>query len=589
MPSSAAERAAARRLAGPALPDIVFLALLVVLVLGAAVPLTQSDGDLFAHLRLGRLILESGALPRTGQLGLLSTGVAVVPTAWLSEVGFALAERVGGWSGVVLLAATMIALAHALVAGLLRRAPIPMSWVLLGVGGSLVLGASHWLARPHLVSLLGSAGVVRILEAPVPRRWAGLVPVMLLWANAHAGFVFGLALIAAYVVGEGCEAWAHGMGPDVRRRVLHRTGWGALAALATLLNPSGVALHRAVWASLTDPAVTATMDEALAPAFRSPSDLAFLAGLLLLLSALGRRRASPMARGAQLVVLGSVAAALLSGRHIALFAVTGWPLAIRALAPRGAGRWAARLRLDDRRRLGGHWAGVGLVLGTALFFAVRGSRPALIDPVRFPVAGVAALDAEVPTTARGSLRLFTTWRWGGFVAWAVPGARAFVDPLTFTAADVDAYGRILKVEARWAGTLDDWGIDVALVPTAGRLAQALRTHPDWTCRRIDAVATLCRRADQGSARTNASTGITVAVGSSSCGTCPSAANRTTRLPAMSRAKRAASPGGMSRSRSPQRISVGVRRARSASVSPRDPTPRNLARSASRLPSRTAIA
>ena len=589
VPSSVAERAAARRRSGPALPDIVFLSLFAVLVVGAAVPLTQSDGDLFAHLRLGGLIVDTGGLPRTGQLGLLSVGVPMVPTAWLSEVAFAVAERVGGWSGVVLLAATSIALAHALVAGMLRRAPIPMTWVLLGVGGSLLLGASHWLARPHLASLLGAIGVLRILEAPVPRRWAGLVPVMLLWANAHAGFVFGLALILAYIVGEACEAWGHGFAPDVRRRILHRTGWGVLAALATCVNPSGTALHRAVWASLTDPAVSATMDEALAPAFRTPADLAFLAALLLLLSVVGRQRAAPMARGAQLVVLGSAAAALLSGRHIALFAVTGWPLAIRALAPRGAGRWAARLRLDDRRRLGGHWAGVGLILGAALFTAVRGSRPALIDPSRFPVGGVQALADEVPEVTRGQRRLFTTWRWGGYVAWALPGLRAFVDPLTFTAADVEAYGRILRVEARWAGTLDDWGVDLALVPTAGRLAQALRSHPGWSCRRADAIATLCHRADQGSARTNVSTGATVAAGSSSCGTCPSAGNRTTRLPAMSRAKRAASPGGISRSRSPQRISVGIRSVRNASVSLRDPNPRKRARSASRFPSRTAIA
>ena len=296
-----------------------------------------------------------------------------------------------------------------------------------------------------------------------------------------------------------------------------------------------------------------------------------------------------MSRGAQLVLLGSVTAALLSGRHIALFAVTGWPLAIRALAPRGTGRWAARLRLDDRRRLGGHWAGVGVVLGAVMFVAVRGSRPALIDPVRFPVAAVAALVDEVPVEARGTLRLFTTWRWGGYVAWAVPGVRAFVDPLRFTAADVETYGRVLQVETRWAGTLDDWGIEVALIPTAGRLAQALRSHPGWECRRVDAVATLCRRAPQGSVRTNASTGATVAAGSSSCGTCPSVGNVTRRLPVTSRAKRSASPGGISRSRAPQRMSVGTRRERNASVSLRAPKPRNRASNASRFPSRTAIA
>ncbi|MFM8567512.1 MAG: hypothetical protein ACKOCV_07500 [Gemmatimonadota bacterium] len=136
----------------------------------------------------------------------------------------------------------------------------------------------------------------------------------------------------------------------------------------------------------------------------------------------------------------------------------------------------------------------------------------MIDPVRFPVAGVEALAAAVPETARAERRLLTTWRWGGYVAWALPGLRAFVDPLPFTAADVEAYGRILQVEERWAGTLDDWGVDLALVPTAGRLAQALRSHPGWACQRIDATATLCERADQARVRTDAPEGTTVAAG-----------------------------------------------------------------------------
>ncbi|MBM3884428.1 MAG: hypothetical protein FJ361_01110 [Gemmatimonadetes bacterium] len=124
-----------------------------------------------------------------------------------------------------------------------------------------------------------------------------------------------------------------------------------------------------------------------------------------------------------------------------------------------------------------------------------------------------ALAVAVPEAAREQRRLFTTWRWGGYVAWAVPGLRAFVDPLTFTAADVEAYGRILKVEERWAGTLDDWGVDLALVPTAGRLAQALRSHSGWVCRRLDATATLCERADRGGVRIiDLTEGTTVAAG-----------------------------------------------------------------------------
>src|SRR5947208_14406967 len=65
---------------------------------------------------------------------------------------------------------------------------------------ALALGLGHFLARPHVFSfplvVLWVAGLVRAVEEQRPPRWI-LLPLMLLWANMHASFTFGLAIAGA--------------------------------------------------------------------------------------------------------------------------------------------------------------------------------------------------------------------------------------------------------------------------------------------------------------------------------------------------------------------------------------------------------
>ena len=110
--------------------------------------------------------------------------------------------------------------------------------------------APSFVARPNVVSFLGVW-----LVADICRRYhAGqmaigslfwLVPIMLLWANMHGGFLAGLVLIAiAASVELACGSW-----PDVREdQRAARRAWlvcaaGLAAGMATLANPNGIGLH----------------------------------------------------------------------------------------------------------------------------------------------------------------------------------------------------------------------------------------------------------------------------------------------------------------------------------------------------------
>ena len=149
----------------------------------------------------------------------------------------ALAFRVGGWSGVVLITGAMAALAALIVglsaAGELRGAPLIAT---VAIGLSLV--TANLVARPHVLALPLAAAWGAALIATRDRGRApplGLAALMTPWANMHGGFIFGLLLIGPFALEAVIEA-------PVGARLAPMRAWAtfALAAFAAaLINPYG--------------------------------------------------------------------------------------------------------------------------------------------------------------------------------------------------------------------------------------------------------------------------------------------------------------------------------------------------------------
>ena len=76
----------------------------------------------------------------------------------------------------------------------------------LVTGGSAI----HWLARPHLFTLLFTVIFYSILErvkdGQVRLLWC-LPALMVVWTNVHGGFFVGIILVGAYAAGEIAQ-WA---------------------------------------------------------------------------------------------------------------------------------------------------------------------------------------------------------------------------------------------------------------------------------------------------------------------------------------------------------------------------------------------
>lgn len=222
------------------LPDIAFLLLTSFIAFAFVTVLTSAfaDGDTGWHIATGRWIVAHGTVPRSDPFSFTARGHPWVAHEWLSELLMYGAWRFGGWSGLILLFGTASAALYAIIALHLRRWQRPGAAALMMVYLSIGL-AQSLLARPHLLALpILAAWLIALLRARERERAPPLALgiLMLVWANAHGSFVFGLALAG----GLGLEALV-AAAPSDRLHVVRQWGlFGVVSLAAAIATPAGL-------------------------------------------------------------------------------------------------------------------------------------------------------------------------------------------------------------------------------------------------------------------------------------------------------------------------------------------------------------
>src|SRR5450631_2632843 len=176
------------RLLVPSLSDFLFIALIAWLFMSSGAHGWQSllaDADVGWHIRTGEYILDHHQVPRHDLYSFSKPGAPWYAWEWLSDVIDALLFRWAGLKGVVLAAGVLIAL---FATTLMRRIVdagahlfVALLVTLLSVGSASL----HFLARPHIFTLLLLSISMGIIEADRrganPARIWWLVPITLLW------------------------------------------------------------------------------------------------------------------------------------------------------------------------------------------------------------------------------------------------------------------------------------------------------------------------------------------------------------------------------------------------------------------------
>ena len=158
----------------PRLEDVLFVAIfLLVVALGPR--LLNVDGDLGRHLTIGEHILQTGRIPTTDVFSHTMSGEELTPHEWLAQVAFALAYRILGLDGVVLLCAVVLGLTLSWTyrSGA-RRSGLGLATLMLALVAASA-SSLHWLARPHLFTLLLVVAWTDGLERSARGEPAGLV------------------------------------------------------------------------------------------------------------------------------------------------------------------------------------------------------------------------------------------------------------------------------------------------------------------------------------------------------------------------------------------------------------------------------
>ena len=105
----------------PSSADLLFMIVAPMEAIRGAVRLTQSDGDLAGHIRMGESILGSRALPAHSLGSYTAATEPMVAHAWLSEVIFALLYRAGGLPLLAIVTGIIVAATHAAILVFLKR------------------------------------------------------------------------------------------------------------------------------------------------------------------------------------------------------------------------------------------------------------------------------------------------------------------------------------------------------------------------------------------------------------------------------------------------------------------------------------
>jgi hypothetical protein len=389
-------------------PAIVMLAFIVF-----AKRISQ-DGDPFWHIAAGRWMIDHGTILHQDVFSYTASGTPWIAHEWLSEVVMAATYQAAGWDGIyVLFGLAFAATAFLLARHLLKYLdPVPALFLTLFVLADL----KGWIQiRPHVfvlpILVLWTAELLEARSENCAPRWF-LFPLMILWVNLHASFLFGAALILPFAL----EAV---LGADRTARFSTAASWGAVFAgslIAALVNPNGI------WGLLFPLTFTASSTElyligewhTITFSSLGAVEISFLAGLFLFLL-LGVRM--PVIR--LLVLVGMLHLALEHQRFVIILAIVGSmilaePIA-NALKARG---WTKREEPSKVNPLAPGIAAalVALAIAAGGFAFTRSIENDELSPV-------AAL-SNVPETI-ASQPVFNDWIFGGYLIFT--GSRPFID------------------------------------------------------------------------------------------------------------------------------------------------------------------
>lgn len=206
-----------------------------------AASLWTADPDLWGHLRFGLDALSDRTLTSVDPYSFTSD-LTWINHEWLSEVAMAVVYLTGGVPGMLVLKIALVGAIFGLLARHGRHAPAQGRWWVLAATAVLIIPVTVTM-RPQLWTALFLALITTTTGWSVRRLLILWPSVFAIWANLHGGWIVGLGVVGAWIIGTALDmrSW--------------RVGWRfaavwSLCLAATLATPYGFELWRFIGATV---------------------------------------------------------------------------------------------------------------------------------------------------------------------------------------------------------------------------------------------------------------------------------------------------------------------------------------------------
>jgi hypothetical protein len=501
----------------PSIEDVLFVAFFVKLLsLGDTF---LRDADTAWHIRAGDVILQKGFVPREDVFSYTMLGEPWINHEWLSQVIFSILHRFFGLTGLVILTLLLLCFTFLYFYRFLLELHISLFLSVILTLLAATITSVHWLARPHIFSLLLTLVWYRQLDryqrTGAKKALYILPPLMMLWVNLHGAYLTGFILLGIYILGNGLQQFFDSDQKkidEVRYRIFHLFSFTGFCLLTALINPYGYRMLLFPFQFMGSKYIQDYIVEWASPNFHDT--LLFSLPLLLLIVVLGfsLRKLSFIEIG---LLIFSIHSALYAVRYMPVLAIVAIPIIgsyLQGYFTKGLARTdlPSRVRkilqylhaFSGRIQANSSYFNRHLMIAVFLLFLLfditysrgRGGGVLVVDypfdETRFPIQAVEFIKGEGITG-----RMYNAYYFGGYLIYRLypdPNYRVFIDGRAEMYGDemLKDFMHIDYLVPDWESILEDYKVTWIIHQAGSQLSAILLEDSSWKLIYADSVANI---------------------------------------------------------------------------------------------------
>lgn len=501
----------------PSIEDVLFVAIAIKLLsLGDTF---LRDADTAWHIRAGDVILQKGSVPKGDVFSYTMLEQPWINHEWLSQVIFSILHHFWGLTGLVILTLLLLCFTFLYFYRFLLELHISLLLSVILTLLAATITSVHWLARPHIFSLLLTLVWYRQLEryqrTGLKSALYPLPPLMMLWVNLHGAYLTGFILLGIYMIGNGLQqifVSDYKKKHELRNRAFHLLSFTGFCLLTALINPYGYRMLIFPFRFMGSKYIQDYIVEWASPNFHET--ILFSLPLLLLIVVLGfsLRKLSFIEIG---LLIFSIHSALYAVRYMPILAIIAIPIIgsyLQGYFQKGLTHTDVpshiRKVLQWLHALSGriqtnssHFNRHLMIVVFLLFlffdatFSHGRTDGVLIedyrfDETRFPIEAVEFVKAQSITG-----RMYNAYYFGGYLIYRLypdPTYRVFIDGRAEMYGDemLEDFAHIDYLASDWESILEDYEVTWIIHQAGGQLSAVLLEDSDWKLIYADSVANI---------------------------------------------------------------------------------------------------